>query len=330
MSTLLDGQIGYKAESVYGTLVVVDQFMEFTSESIKPSYQVLEGKSRRPGQRSVRSDRVVRGGLTGVTGGISFEPLTKGKSVSSFLSTLLGSVSTGAALETVVYPHTGSFGNLDGKSLTLQIGKPDTGGTVRPFTYGGVKLAGATFSTDLDGILQCSLDIAHAVSETTATALATATYTSGAELLSWVGGSFTIGGVTQYVTKGSCSFKNNYDIRRFQGGASNQKEPLEVGDREVTAQLEVEFDSLTNLNYVKAATAAAGQAKIVMTWQGPTLLGSTLYPKVEITLEVADILGDWVNVGGPNRIMLPLTCKARYDGTNSPAVILVHSADATA
>lgn len=330
MSTLLDGQVGFKAESTYGTAVTPDQFLEFTSESIKPTYQVLEGKSRRPAQRSVRSDRVVRGGMIGCTGSVTFEPLSKGKTISSLLSAVMGSVATSGPTETTVYTHTGEFGNLDGKSITLQIGKPDTSGTVRAFTYAGVKLGGLTLATDLDGILQATLDIAHAKTETTATALASATYTSGAELFSWVGGSFTIAGVTQNVSKASVSFKNNFDIRRYQGGATNQGEPLESGDREVRANLEVEFDSLTNLNYIKAATATAGQAKIVLVWAAPTLLGSTIYPNITVTLEVADITGDWVNVGGPNRLMLPIQAIARYDSTNSPGKIVVQSADTTA
>lgn len=330
MSTLLDGQVGYKVESVYGTPVTVDQFTEYTSESLTPTYPVLLGRSRRPAQRAVRSDRTVRVGMTGLTGSIVFEPTSKGKSISSLLACVLGGVATTGPTETTVYTHTGSYGDLAGDSLTLQIGKPDVSGTVRPFTYAGVKVGGISFGTDMDGILQCTLDIAHAKSEATGTALATATYTSGAELFSFVGGTFTIGGVTQNVSKASCAFKNQYAIRRYQGASTNQGEPLENGDREATASLEVEFDSLTNLNYVRAATAAAGQAKVVLTWAAPTILGSTLYPSIIVTLEVAEFTGGYVNSSGPDRIMLGLQCAARYDGTNTPGKIVVLSADTTA
>lgn len=328
MATLLDAQLGFKAETTWGSPVTVSRFIEITNETLKPNYQLLTGAGMRPGARAIRSDRTVRGGFIGLTGAITWQPLTKGdSSLSAVLAPALGAVSSTTSATDGVYTHTGTYGDLQGDSLTIQIGKPDSGGTVNPFTYAGCKVTGLTLKNSLDGILEASLEIGHAKTETTSTALASASYTAGAELFSWAGGGLTVAGSAVNITDLNFALKNAYKMRRYVGGG--QGEPLENGLREATCSFQMEFSSLSDLDRIRSLTRSGGQAKIVGTWNGPTLVGVSAYPQVIVTIEVAEFTGDYVNVAGRDMLMLTCNAVARFDGTNSPLKIEVKSADAT-
>lgn len=330
MSTLLDGQIGFLAETTYNTPPAVTNFLELASESIRPNYPILTGSGFRPGARAIRSDRVARTGMKGGAGSISFQPLTKGgNSLSRWLALALGAVTSTTTTTDSVYTHTGTFGDLLGDSVAIQVGRPDTSGTVQPFTYGGCKVGGLTLSNSVDGILDATVDLAFVASETTATSLASASYTSGAELFNWAGGSLTVAGGAIAVTDATLTLRNQLRERWFLG--NTLKEPLENGIREVTCRWTMEFEDLTEINYVRAAAAATGQKKLVLTWTGPTLAGSSAYPRIRATIEVADLVADnYPQINGQDMITLGFTGTARYDGTNSPLKIEVDSTESSA
>lgn len=329
MSTLLDGQIGFLAETAFNTPPTVTNFLELASETIRPNYPIITGTVFRPGARAIRSDRVARPGMKGGAGAITFQPLTKGaNSISRWLALALGAVSSTTTTTDSVYTHTGTYGDLLGDSVTIQVGRPDTGGTVRPFTYGGCKVGGLTLSNSVDGILESTVDLAYVASETTATSLASASYTSGAELFNWTGGGLTLAGSTLLVTDAALSLRNVYRERWFLG--NTQAEPLENGIREATVRFTMEFEDLTEINYIRASVAATGQKKLVLTWSGPTLAGVSAYPRIRATVEVADLVADsYPAVNGQDMITLGFTGTARYDGTNSPLKIEVDSTESS-
>lgn len=311
--TVMDAQIGFKAESTFGTPVTVDKFIEFTSETLRPNYQLLAAASRRPGQPAVRSDRTARPGLIGLTGAINFEPLTKG--FGAIVKQAFGSVSTAGPTDSA-YTHTftATAGGLTGVSSTIQVGRPSTDGTVRPFTYAGCKTAGLSLSSSLDGILQATWSIAHATAEATATSLASASYASSATVFTYAGGALTVDATAVPITQCSVNLTNSLKMRRMLGNGAGL-EPLENGDRQVSCQFTAEFTDLTLLNKVRATTAAGGQAAVVMSWTGPTLIGTTTYPSITVTLPVVDITGDYAFVSGPDLVMMPMSGIARWNGT---------------
>lgn len=323
----IDAQIGWKEESTYGTAVTVDKFVEFASESLKPTYQMLASSNRRPTQPAVRSDRTARPGMTGLSGDISFQPLTKG--FGGILKQAFGTVAAPVGPTDLAYTHTFSIaaGNLTGVSSTIQVGRPDTGGTVRPFTYAGCKTGGFTMSNSVDGILEYTWNIAHAKSEATGTALATASYASSAEVFTYAGGALTLDATAVPITQASVSLRNTMKTRRMLGNGAGL-EPLENGDREVTCSFQAEFASLTLLNKVRATTAAGGQGAVVMTWTAPTLIGTTTYPSITVTLPVVDFTGDYPTVSGPDILMQPMSGIARWNGTALMTLALV-TLDAT-
>lgn len=329
--TVLDHQWGLKMESTYGTPVVVDRFMEFTSESLKPEYPRLMSSSRRPGQAYTRSDRTARPGFTTVGGSIKHVVLSKQWGLVPKLA--FGTVATSGPAETTVYTHTYSVtaGNLTGVSATMQLGKAFTDGTVQPLTYAGVKSSGLTLATGIGDLLMCDLNVVHASAEATATALASATYPSGAEVFSYVGGALTVDAGAVPVSAASFTIENNYAKRPKLGNAPGL-EPLETSPgRRVSCSFAAEFTSMSLLNKVRATTAAGGQAAIVLSWQAPTLIGTTLFPKITITIPVLEVLGDFVNVDdiGNGVLQVPINGEALVNTSGVLATLAYQTTDTT-
>lgn len=329
MSTLLDGQIGFIAETTFNSPPTVTNFLELAREDIQRGRQVITGSGFRPGAHAVRSDRVARTEHGG-GGPISFQAMTKGaNSLSRWLALALGSVSSTTSATDSVYTHTGIFGDLAGDSVAVQVGRPDSSGTVRPFTFGGCKVGGLSLITNVDGFLEVGVDLAYVASETTSTGLASASYTSGAELYNWTGGALTIAGGAVNVYSAALNLRTPYRERIYIG--NGQGEPLQNGIRDVTVRFEMEFEDLTEINYVRTTVASTAQKKLVLTWTGPTLAGVSAYPQVIATVEVADLVADrHPAINGQDLITLGFTATARYDGTNSPLKIEVKSTESTA
>lgn len=320
------GQLGFKAESVYNTAVVVDKFVEFNSESIAAELGRIESPGIRSATRTLRSDRRVPF-IMGASGSIEFDVLSRG--FGWWLDKALGSVSTGSAAETVVYTHTGTIGSLTGKFFTAQVGVPQiSGSTVTPKTCTGGKVKSFELSCAAGEALKFSADLDFANIEHT-TALAGATYPSS-ELLTFIGGSLTIGGTATPITKFSVKVDNGLMTdRRYLQSSATKKEPVEAGMRKVEVELGLDFDSVTHQDRVLSATASGAQAAVVLTCAGVGTIGTTLKPTVTITLPVVMFDGDTPTVGGPDVVEQTLKGMGLFDGTNQAISIAYKTLDAT-
>src|SRR3954451_3563170 len=87
----LSAQIGYVAESTYGTRVAASRFLEFTEESLEGPIDRVESKALRAGQKTMRSDRWAAGRKT-PGGGVTHELANKGFGL--LLKHAIGSVAT--------------------------------------------------------------------------------------------------------------------------------------------------------------------------------------------------------------------------------------------
>jgi len=322
----LDQQIGFVDETTWGTPATVTRFFEFNSESIAESFARTEGDPLRVGTWTKRSDRFTPY-FEGAAGTIQMDVLTKG--FGYFFKHMFGQVATTGPTETTVYTHTGTFADLLGKSFTCQIARPfHPSGTVQPFTYEGGKITEWTLSNSVDGnlVLELNCDFQQVA---TGTALATASYPSGMENLSWAGGTLTVGGTQVDVTEFSMTVNNGLKTdRRYISGTTDKKEQT-GGRREVTWSLTADFDTLTQRNRAASITAAGANAAIVGTWVGPTLLGTTIKPTFQVTLPACRF-DEWSAADeAPEGIMQSLSGVALYDGTNSPVTGVYKSADTT-
>lgn len=323
----MDQQVMTKTESVYGTAVVVDRSWEFNSEQIEESYGRVEGDPLRGGSQGIlRADRHTPY-FAGASGSIQMDVLTKG--FGWWLTHMLGSVNTTGPTD-LKYTHTGTLGELYGKSFTCQVNRPlHPTGTNQAFTYEGGKVTDWELSNDVEGnlVLDLGTDFEQVA---TGTALATAAYPTNMENFTFVGGVVTVGAVAFDITKISIKGDNGLDTDRRQiRGNADKKEPT-ASRREISFSLEADFDSLTQRTRAASAVRATNVASLVATWTAPTLIGTASYPTITVTIPAARF-DEWkASAEGTDGITQELSGVARFDGTNSAITIAYGSADVTA
>jgi hypothetical protein len=336
--TGLDGQLGYKLESTWGTAVTVDKFLEFDEESIVWEPEWIEPTGIRVGTKYKRASRLVQS-RQGVSGGFStqFASRTMGSLIKAALGSSVTSptVVTGSAYKQVHNP-----GDFVTKSMTVQVGRPQPDGTVRPHTYEGCKVTSWEFSVSDGETAKFSVEI-DGQTEATATALATASFTSsevfdfsdfttfklggtvtGTTELSVSGGTTVTGVVKSFTLRG----ENPMDNERFGlGNAGLKSEQLENGTPTITGSMEAEWDRATFYDAFKAGTTTAIELKA----EGSVISGSDKNT-IHIIVSAAKFKAAPFNVGGPEVVTGTLDFEAYSDETNSPLMFKLISADTAA
>lgn len=126
-------QIGFGVESTSGAEATPTVFVPLLDESLSLTIDRMESGGIIPGQRALRAWQSLPGAHK-VAGDTKFELTNRGLGV--LWQACMGAVSTTGAGP---YTHVCTPGDLP--SLTAQVGRPDVGGTVRPFSYRGLKVA---------------------------------------------------------------------------------------------------------------------------------------------------------------------------------------------
>lgn len=306
----LSAQLGIVDEVTYGTKVAVTRFFEFTEESVKNDIARIESKGLRAGTRVRRSQQWVPGGKK-PGGDVRIEVGNKGFGL--WLKHMFGAVSSAqpdAGGNPTVWEHTFTPGDLTGKSLTAQFGRPDSTATVRPFTYSGVKVAKWELSGKVGELAVLKLSLL-AQDEDTATGLAAASYPTGYALFVFTGGNLSLGGSNVDVTEVTLSGDNMLSDDRAKLGSPLRKEPLEKGLRPYTADVTEYYTSLTDYNRFTGATEAAAVFNFV-----GGVISTTYNFELKFTMNVR-VDGDTPNVGGPDEVMQPLKLTATDAGSGA-------------
>ena len=149
------------------------------------------------------------------------------------------------------------------------------------------------------------------------------------ENLCWAKGVVTVGGSQFDIDDIAIKVSNNQNVDRRQIRNSTLKKEPTAGRRSVEWTINADFDSLTQEARVHSATRAGALAQIVAEWQGPTLLGSTIYPTLTVTIPAARFDAWKASAGGPDPIKQALSGVGLFDGTNSPVTVAYKSADIT-
>ena len=317
----LAAQLGLAESSTFGTYQTPTRFLEFLEESLEYQIERVESAGLRANNRVLRTDRYAPGQKR-VEGSITVEPATKGYGL--ILKHALGSSSistpSGATLARL---HAHTLGDIYGTSLTVQVGRPDTSGTVQPFSFLGCRVDSINFTSSVDEILQSEVSLVGQ-DMTTSQALATATYpTTGSaaayEQFYWTQGVVSIGGSSvAVVTDFEIEVNNNLKSDRYFLGGATMSEPIIAGMTEITGTITMEFLNLTAYNRFTANTQAAINAK----WTAATAIEGSTYPYFEIDITKArfDAGGD-PQVGGPDVLTQEIPFKVLNDGTNTPITI---------
>lgn len=232
----VQGQMGFKTEVTPGTAVTVDKFHGgWLSGNPVVDQKPLVSRGMRGGRRT---PTCVSRGPKKVVGQFNFELMPA--PMATLLKHLLGTVGTTGAGP---YEHTATLASLTGDSFTAQVGIPDSGGTVRPFTYKGCKIQQASIKANLEAIATMDLTVV-AMDYVTATALASASYLDACPF-TFVHGSVTVDGtpVTQ-VQAFEWTLSRSLRTEVPQGQVTID-EPLETDMPEIRVSVETEFKDLT-------------------------------------------------------------------------------------
>jgi hypothetical protein len=321
-------QLGYKKETTYGTAVVVDTFHEYESEGIAPVVERYDSPALRT-TIGPRDDRFVPW-VAGYDGPLTIPVMTKG--FGWWIEFMTGgNVTTTGPTETVVYTHTFNIASLCDDSFTLQVDRPlgVCGDDDQAFTYAGCKVSEWTLTQEAGGVLTAELSI-MAQTGTTATAKATATYVTGNELIPWTNTSLTIGGTAVPVKSWSVSCSNQLEDRRMINGTAFRAKPVENAYRDITFSCTCDFEALATIyNRVVSATAAGTLAAVVVTANGPTLLGSSIYPGLTVTMPAVRFDEGFPNVAGPGMIEISASGKALVNTSGVQCTLAYRTSQAT-
>jgi hypothetical protein len=243
-------QLGFAPEVTYGTAVTPTAFLPLVSESVTAQRERLESAGIIAGRRVLTSDQWSPGNLT-VSGDVEVELYNRG--LGKLFRVMFGEVATTGAGP---YTHVFTPGDLAGDALTVQVGRPGTAGTVHPFTYSGMKVGSWELSCSAGEIARLKLSMVGR-DETTATALASATYPATIKPLHFDHAAVTLGGSAVQVKSFTLSGDNGMDDARRFLGDERIAEPLEAGIRTYDGTLDIEFVDLTQYTrYVNATEVA--------------------------------------------------------------------------
>lgn len=250
--TGIAAQVGVALETTWGTEVTTGAtFIPLVSESVQRNEDHTISNAIRAG-RFVLGSEQWNGGVVAVGGGLEFE--LDNKNVRTLFKCMFGTESTNS-------PYTYSPADLTGDSFTLQIGKPSSSGTVHPFTYAGTKVNTWEISATVGEMVKLSLDVI-AKSETTSTALMTASYTSSSLPFKFTGATLTIAGSAVNTVRDMSIKGDNKLARRQFLGTQSTAEPFPSDMYEYTGKVTTDFESLTAYNRFVTGTEAA----LVMTF----------------------------------------------------------------
>lgn len=319
----LYSQIGFVAETTYGSAVTVTRFLEMQDESIQLDSPRVESPGLRASQKVLRYDRFFVN-TKGAAGDVNWPVANKGFGLlfkhmmgTSTITTHAG----GTNAKDHVYVQASMYGSL---SLTVQVGRPSLSGTVQPFTYTGCKITDWELTNDVDGYLMLKTSF-DAQAETTGTALATASYPTAMELFNWTEGAVTLAGSSFPIRNLSISVSNSLKTDRyFLQGSRLKAEPLQNDMSPITGSFEADFTDLTQYARFTAGSTAA----LVATWTTQSFIEGTTPSSLSVNLACVRFDGETPNVSGADLLNQPISFKALDDGSNQPITITYVSADA--
>lgn len=322
--TGLDAQIGYIAESAYGTGTAVTRFLPLVSETLSKSIEPIESADILTGRQVMQSTQWAQGNAV-VGGEIQHELYTQ--SIGLLFRAAFGTVDT-AGTE-VPYSHT-FWPAAPSVSFRTQVGRPLVYGSVVPFTYIGCKVAEWELAGAAGEFFTWGMTVL-AQEETQGTALASASYATNLRRWSYSSATVKIDGTLVPVKSFKVAGDNKLtDERRFLG-STIISEPLRTDLADYTGELECEWGNPSafggaagsgSLLYNKFLTGTEGTLLAVM--ESGTLAGT-------ITANVR-FDGETPQVGGRDIVPHTLPFKAIAPGTlDSQAIsIVLKNNDSTA
>ena len=325
-------QCGLIKESAYGTRLAPTQFYEFMAEGSVSQQNYLESKQLRSGRFFQSASRRV---LTTSDAQVSLNGEVPNKNFGSIIDLLHGNtvtpVQNGA---TTAYTQTHNLTGNPTKSATVQVGKPDANGTIRPFDYIGCMLNSFSLSCAVDDWLKFALTMDSQDEDTTQT-LATASYPTNLEGFHFQEATVTVNGVVQNLTTGALVKAMALDlslprnVARYGLRASAFKaQPILNDYTPGTGSIDFEFDDLTQYGLYQSGA----KVPVIFDFTSNTsnLAGVGFPYKLTITMASCQFTGTTPVVAGPDVLAFSAPFSILDDGTNAPVVFAITETRTTA
>lgn len=315
----IGAQLGFVAESSYGTYVAPTRFLPFERESISLDL----GKIRTNGIGLGRFDRTnkVRTYVKGARGRVDF--VVENKGFGLLFKHCIGGVSSGNVGSVYTHTFTPDAAALKGLFSTWQIGRPSIDGTSRPMSFVGGKVASWELSANLDEAVKLGVDLDFK-GATTAETLASASYASSPYDFTFVDGALTYGGSSKFTKSFRLKMDNGLGLDR-RGLGNDKKEPLANGIASIEGELACEWEDLDDY----AAAIADTQAALVLTCTSPQIISGSDEFQLIVTLPKIELLKAEAMVDGPSVLQQPTPFKALYDGSNAIISLAYVTSDTT-
>ncbi len=266
----LAAQLSFGLETTWGVAATLNKHLPFLNESLSQQIDRIQSQGIIPGNRTWRSDQWAPGNKT-VGGDVGVELYDHGLGV-LFRAMMGNAVTTGTAAP---FTHTFEPGDLANDSLTVQVGKPATSGTVHPFTYLGCQVASWELACAQGDIATLGLTLA-AREETRAIALATPAIPAALRPLSFNHGTLSVGGVAVANVR-SCRLAgtNGLDVeRRFFNAGGLIAQPIQTELANFTGTLESELTDLTGYDRFLSGAEAALSLKFTLGANSVEIVGN--------------------------------------------------------
>lgn len=310
MTSGIDAQLGLAAESTYNTAVTPTRFFEFDSESLKFERKRIESKGLRAGRRVMRR---FAPGTQKVSGSVTME-LAPGN-LGILLEHAIGNVATAGTT------HTFTPGSKDGKSLTVQVGRPSLDGTVNPFTYTGVKIPSFAMKASIDEYVSVTWDFygADEITNPATVPLATPVYSVDDDPFVFTGASVNVDGNEVCLTEIDMKYEGGLKVDRYfmcAAGGAAPREALESGYTTITGNLKGEFEDLSLYTVYKEN----GVVPLTMTFSHPD--GHSLTYTYQVRFD-----GENSNVSGPEILEegIPFMAISEISDADAFTAVLVNS-----
>jgi hypothetical protein len=326
----LQGSLGLAPETTYGTYVAATRHLEVENAKLKKIKNTMTSKGLAGGRAiSLGSRRQVTS--LAASGSISLEVANTQMGV-LFNNAIGGTVTPVQQGATTAYLQTHSLAvstNNFGKSLSLQTGIADVGGTSRPYTFLGGKITKFDLSCGIDDYLKMTADIdCRDVVESQT--LVAPSYAAGTRSFHWDQGAVKISDLggspasIDGVRKLSLNCERKMDTGRFYFGVGGLKaEPILNDFTSITGSLDADLILKADL-----ADRYRDDTPFALVWEfvGP-LIASTYYETFRVTLPDCFFDDAGPTLDGPDLAKLPMKFTALYDGTNPPMKIEIISID---
>jgi len=335
----LAAQIGIAKESVVNTPVAVTAFNPFLTSTLMPRITTAVDMGLQAGQLAPIGARRI---ITGLDGGGDVTFNVASKAFGRWVQAAMGSTPTATQIGTSgAYTQFHNLGSADGTTFTIQVGAPETGGTVDPLTFSGSKITAWELAAQPGGLMTFKATVDSMKVQPTgagALGLQAASYSAdqnfGFNQCAWSSFSaMTVVSSLWTPTSPTALKVRNMSIKgaqpkkvdRWIAGSSTKDEQLGNGFTQATGQIDIDYASTT----FQAAYLAGTSLGLQMSATG-SIIGTsgTNVATVQVTMPYVTLeQGSTPQPNGPDVITVSYPFTVYDDGTNGSMQIYIISTD---